>query len=447
MFSLYTILIAVILGVGITWALSRANDTLHPMVYLLPMCGFVYVYMPVSLYRSGEMLEYFSMAQVNSVQLLNLVCIGALVAGIRWGSGPVRRDSSRTDLHNFMLRPEVRQTMKTIGITLGVISLLAYFYRISTVGGFYAAYDDPKGGGWAQSGYIRELDLLVVPSIVLIYMSCFRRRVSVRTKLLIALFSTPLLLHGLLSARRGPTFLALATLIGGWYLVQNRRPRLSQVVVGGSIIGLLLLVLVTFRGQIYLGSSFFTSGPAATELVEKSLEYSTKGTFGNEFMMGLYIVENADENDIRYWGRRYMTQLFVRPIPSAFWPTKYEDVGMEALKVNAGLLGMTDLQEEHPMIPPGSAPGFVASAYVEWGWGAPVFLLGLGWLYGMLWRRQLTYGGIWTVAYIGLLSTSVFFVAQAFLAVLFRLLVMFLPTYLVWKFSIASRSRPAPAYP
>ena len=434
MFELYTIGIFITSVAGCMWGVFRANDTLHPLVYLMPMAGFIYVYMPLSLYRSGEMTEYFSMSHIAYTQGFTLTCVIGLIVGVIWGSKSLRRDPNRVDRTEARLTPTARRRLTVMGLFFGAASFLAYLYRISIVGGFYEAYNDPKGGGWAASGYIRELDLLIVPAITMIYMGYSNTRMPMRMRLALAFLSTPLLIHGILSARRGPTFLGFAALIGGWYLVKNNRPSLSQLFIGGGTIGLLLLVLVTFRGEIFLGSAFLSGDSrSSTEIVQKSLEYSTKGSFGNEYMMALYIIRNAQENDTHYWGKRYLTQIFIRPIPSAIWPSKYEDVNMEVLKVSAGLLGTTNLEEEHPMIPPGSAPGFAGSAYVEFAWGAPLFLVFLGWLYGTVWRKQLIHGGLWRITYVALLATSVFFVAQAFLAVLFRLLVMVIPTFIVWK--------------
>lgn len=442
MFLLYTFLITLALFGGIVWGVNRANDTLHPLVYLMPMAGFIYVYMPLSLYRSGEMTEYFSLSHIAYTQGFTLLCTLGLIVGVIWGSKRLRRDPNRVDRTEAQLTPAARRRLTVMGLLFGAASFLAYLYRISIVGGFYEAYNDPKGGGWAASGYIRELDLLIVPAITMIYMGYSNTKMPMRMRLALGFLSTPLLIHGILSARRGPTFLALAALIGGWYLVKNYRPSLPQVAVGGGTIGLLLLVLVTFRGEIYLGSAFLSGeSRSSTEIVQESLEYSTAGTFGNEYMMALYIIRNSRDNDIHYWGKRYLTQIFIRPIPSAFWPTKYQDVNMEVLKVSAGLLGTANLEEEHPMIPPGSAPGFAGSAYVEFAWGAPIFLIFLGWLYGTVWRKQLVHGGLWRITYVALLATSVFFVAQAFLAVLFRLLVMIIPSLLAWKLNFLESAR------
>lgn len=432
MFDIYTIGIGILVLWGVLWGYGYANDTLHPFLYLMPMVGFIYVYMPVEIYQEGGLLRHFSMTEVTYVQGLNFLGIFGLALGGWWGSQGIRRDPGKVDVFSYTALLSDRHVLFRIGLALGALGLAAYLYQIANVGGFYAAYNDPKGGGWATSGYIREMNLMVVPSIVLIYMSRGEKPLELRHRFLIGILSSPLLVHGLLSARRGPTFLAIATLVGGWYLVRRRRPSIRTVIVGGASIGLLMLILVTYRGEIYLGSSFLTGDtPAATELVEKSLEQSTESSFANEYMYGTYVVLNSRDNVGHYWGARYLTQVFVRPIPSAIWPNKYDAVGMGVMRYQAGHLGTKNL-EEHPLIPLGSAPGVVASAYLEWGWGSPFFLFLLGWFYAFAWRKSLVRGGLWIVLYTVLMTTSAYLVAQTFISILFRVLLMTIPPVVLW---------------
>ncbi|MCS4155844.1 oligosaccharide repeat unit polymerase [Salinibacter ruber] len=433
MFELLLALTAGLIITGTVWGVVRYNDTLHPLVYLLPMAGFIYVYMPVQLYRNGGLQSYFTTGEMEFVQFLILLGVSGLVLGAVYGSRKIRRDPSRVDVLSFVMTDDTRRRLLRLGIILGAIGLLSYSYQLYNVGGFIEAYDSVKGGGWAASGYLRDLDYLIVPAVALVYLSRTDRPMKFDHWCLVGLLSFPFAARGFLTARRGPTFVFFAVLVGGWYLTRRRRPSVPTVAVGGTLIGLLLLALVTFRGQIYLGGSFFSGkAPPTEEVVESSLEWATTPSFGNEYMYGSYVVLNAREKDEHYWGRRYLTQLFVRPIPSSFWPNKYQAVGMEEIKVNAGQLLATDLSE-HPRMPKGSAPGFVGSAYVEWGlWIAPVFLFGLGWLYALVWRKTLVEGGLWTVMYLILVSMSVYFVAQSFYAMFYRLLLMGIPPIFGW---------------
>ncbi|MCS3685495.1 O-antigen polymerase [Salinibacter ruber] len=418
---------------GTVYGVVKYNDTLHPLVYLMPMAGFIYLYMPVQLHRQGGLRSYFTPDEIVFVQGVFIVGIGALIAGAIYGSRGLRRDPERVDAHSVAMTLSVRQTLFRLGVVLGVIGFAAYTYELYNVGGFIEAYDSVKGGGWASSGYLRDLDYLLVPAIALIYLSRTDQPMTIGHWVLVGLFSFPFAARGFLTARRGPTFIFFAVLIGGWYLTRRRRPSVPTLAVGGGLIGLTLLALVTFRGQIYLGGSFFTGeGPPTDEIVESSLSWATRPTLANEFMYGSYVVLNAREQGEHYWGARYATQTFVRPIPSAFWPNKYEAVGMEAIAVNSGQL-LTANIGEHPDVPKGAAPGFVGSAYVEWGLlGAPIFLFGIGWLYAWMWRKSLVEGGLWIVGYTILLAMAAYFIAQSFYAIFYRLLLMGIPPVFGW---------------
>jgi hypothetical protein len=323
-----------------------------------------------------------------------------------------------------------------MALLLGAVAVGLYAFGLSNVGGFVEAYDSVKGGGRASSGYLRDFTLLAIPAILLLFLNRRSYR-SITFWASIALFNFPLLIHGLLSARRGPTFMGLATLAVGGYLSRNRRPSAISVILGGAGVGLLLLVLVTFRSEIYLGSSFLQvgEGPSLGEVVTRTIEQRSEADAGNEFVYGSYVVLQAREENDHYWGTRYLTYAFIRPIPGFLWPTKYQDVGMESLFVNAGTMGSSadpDSESTYTDAPAGAAPGFIGDLYVEFSWGAVVAAFFLGWLFGFFWRRALVRGGIWYVVHVCALVLSLYFVAQTFEAIFFRFLVITIPTVLLW---------------
>jgi len=419
---------------GVLWGAFRFRDTLHPLVYLMPMAGFIYVYLPIQLRLKDGLQQYFTPEELVYVQGINLLGLLGLLIGCVYGSKRLQRDASRMDVFSAAMTPRLRQLFVRMGIAFGVFGFLTYAIQLYNVGGFVEAYDSVKGGGWSDSGYIRDLDYMLVPGIVFVYLSRVDRPLRFWDWVLIGVFSFPFAARGLLTARRGPTFLFFALVFGGWYLTRRRRPSLPTLAAGGGLIGLLLLTLVTFRSQIYLGSSFLTGDtPPVEEVVESSLEWVTTPSLHNEYLYGTYVIMNAREEEKHYYGRRYLTQLFVRPIPSSVWPNKYEDVGMGAVTTNGGVLFTENVVKEHPNVPVGAATAVVASAYVEWGWwGVPVFLFVIGWGYALAWRKSLVVGGVWTVVYTIFLVMSVYLVAQNFYAVFYRLLLMGIPPAVFW---------------
>lgn len=450
MFGLYTLLILLTAVAGVAWAVLWNRDTLHPLVFLLPASAYLYGFIPYTA-EVGTLQQYFTTADLQFVQGLNFACVCALTVGSVVGSSSLRRDGQRVDVHTYTSTFAWQSVLFRLSLLIGGLGVLLYIYNLSNVGGFIEAYDSAKGGGRAPSGYLRDFTLLSLPAIFLLYLSRSRLRLW-KDYLLLFAYSSPLLVHGLLSARRGPTFMGIAALAGGWYLTRHRRPKLPAVIGGGVAIGLLLLLLVTFRSQIYLGSSFFTDlSLSPDEAISQTIEQNTEVSAGNEFIYGAYAVLRTHRENSHHWGARYLTYIFVRPIPSFIWPDKYEDVGMESLLVNAGTLG-NDVRPGTKITiteaPAGAAPGFAGDLYVEFAWGAVPAAFFLGWFFGFVWRRSLIRGGIWLIIHGCVLSLSLYFVTQTIEAFLFRFLVVTIPTALFWmyanqRYGLSLRVRPS----
>ena len=434
MFELSTLGIAIICALGTLLGAFWYRDTLHPLVYTMPMVAFMYVIQPYQLTRDEALHVWFSTAELNFVQGLNLACIATFFLGTLVGSKGLRRNSKRLDVFSAFSSRQWRDRLFWAAVALGGLALTLYAYGLSNVGGFLAAYDSPKGGGWAGSGYLRDFTILSIPAIVLLFMSRQGAKFRSWDYMLLFSFLLPLLIHGLLSARRGPTFMGIVALVAGWYLSRNLRPSLWRVLSGGALVGFLLLALVTFRGEIYLGSAFFSEEtPSTGQVVEKAFSETTEMEGGNEFVYGTYTVVAANEKENFYWGRRYLTHLFVRPIPSSIWPTKYQDVGMGGLVTNAGTLieSSSPIYDELPL---GAAPGFVGDLFVEFQWGAAAATFVFGWFFAFGWRRMITHGGLWTPIYTVQMALSLYLISQTVEAVLVRFLVIVVPTSLAWLY-------------
>ena len=84
-----------------------------------------------------------------------------------------------------------------------------------------------------------------------------------------------------------------------------------------------MLFLASNRRNLYLGSE----RDVDTEAFEEALVVG-EGSGGQEFIYSSGLILSAEQLDHFYWGQRYFTLLFVRPIPTLIWPTKYEDLGL-----------------------------------------------------------------------------------------------------------------------
>jgi hypothetical protein len=209
-----------------------------------------------------------------------------------------------------------------------------------------------------------------------------------------------------------------------WYLNRGTRPPLLLTAGAGLLVGALMLFLVSNRGAIYMGSD--------SELTTEVTDIVERPDTGNEYIYGAGSMLSAEQTLKFFGGKRYLAEVLIRPIPSAVWPTKYEDFGLPELTHNAGTAeGLTETLGWAGA--DGAAPGFIADLWVEFRWFSMPTLWLLGRLYGRFWRNAQLRGGPWVAQYIVVAALSVYLVMQTMEAVIFRFLLMSLPIWLTWR--------------
>ncbi len=412
---------------GTLWAYDGSRDVFHPLMYLGPMMAFIYGWMPLKLDMAHGLEGFFHYDQLIFVQSMNLLGMLALVAGCLSCGCRVQA-----------LRPEppipaaLNRRLMVGGTILGLIGLTAWSLSIIEVGGFREAFGKPYSGGWDDSGYIRDASLLMFPAFLMILAAGVRRGLRLFHLMLIAPFLLPWMVQAFFTARRGPTFM-IAVMAGmSWYLYHAKRPAIVTMAIAGVTMGYFVLFLVVNRQSIYLGSDFsFTTDVSG--MVEKP-------DTGNEFIYGTGSLLSAEQRGRFFWGRRYAAQLLVRPIPRAVWPNKYADFGVPELEHNAGTgEGFADTLGWNGA--DGSAPGLIADLWLEFRWLAiPVMWL-IGRFYGSVWRKMRSDGGVWKAQYVIISALSIYLVMQTIEAVLFRMIELSLPIWLLWGAAPAARAR------
>lgn len=422
MFELLLWITAGVTILAIAIAFDGSRDVFHPMVYIGAMFLFLYSYMPLKLFYSGQLSTYFTEAQLISIQILNLAGVlafatGCLLAGVRL---PRRSLATATT-------PNTERRLVTGGAIAGGLGLMCWVISIANVGGFVNAFSHSYGGGWDDSGYVRDGSILLLAGVVLLHAAIAAGRPRLISVLLLITFGTPWFVQALLTSRRGPTFTFCVVAIASWFLYRNRRPPVLLTALSGLVLGYFIMFLVANRSNIHLGSDMDFNG-------DVSAVAETSDT-GNEFVYGTGAVMSAKRTGHYYWGRRYLAQVAVRPIPSSIWPTKYVDFGVPELLQNAGTgegfgdaLGWVGA--------PGSAPGIVSDLWLEFWWlSVPVLgLIGFG--YGWLWRRAVLEGGPWTTQYAVFFALSIYLVMQTMEAVIFRSVVLSIPIWLTWNWAL-----------
>lgn len=412
---------------GAMIAYDGSRDVFHPLIFIGPMFAFIYGWMPVKLLLSGDIFTFFDTDQLIHVQWINLLGVAAFVGGcLAAGARRPRQKSIPAAL------PAAAAQRFAIGAGLvGGIGLAAWLTLIIKSGGPSQAFGTAYNGGWDDSGYVRDGSILLLAGVLLTFTAIGIDRLRTVYAVLLGVFTLPWLIQAILTSRRGPTF-ALATVIGmGWFLNRRKRPPMLAVCLSGLALGWLVLFLVTNRNQIYLGSDMSFTTDVTT--------FAETANTGNEYIYGSGALLASEREDKHFWGKRYLAQVLVRPIPTSVWPTKYEDFGVAELLHNAGTGGgIAETMGWRGA--DGSAPGIVADLWLEFSWLAVPILLLFGWSFGKCWRKAVTKGGAWTAQYAVLSALSIYLVMQTMEAVIFRLVLLSLPIWLVSKWAVRIRA-------
>lgn len=425
----------VILG-AMALAYSRSRDALHPLMFLGPMLLFVYVIRPGMLLYRDQLQMFMTIEQVAFAQMFFCISIAMLCCGALWGSG------SRRGRVWFGIDSSMRRRLVKLGWLLGILAVGSYWYCLHRSGGFLTVYSRAKGQFSAGSGWINELVNFSIPAVVLMVLAWNGDRRYRHYLLPAAVFASPLLMHGLFGARRGPTFMILAAALVAWYVRSKQRVSLWKVTTRFGLICLLAMFLVSQRKNIYLGSEFDVDmGNFWNRISAEEVNHS------DDTVLMYGFVNAVADSGTCFWGLRYAATYLVRPIPRQLWPTKYNDLGLGWMVKQTEFGGIPDDQWQAILgwVPVrGSAVGFAGDLFIEVRWGAPIGCFFLGWFFGYLWRSASRHGGLWTLLYVQSAALSIYVPTQSVSAVFHRFLFMAVPTYFIWKYYIGRTSSPMP---
>jgi hypothetical protein len=411
----------VVVALGMWYAYAGSRDVFHPLMFIGPMMLFMYAWMPWKLNNSGGLEGFFQTDQLIFVQGINvagMLCfvLGCLSIGCRLPASPPAEPMSA----------RAARALVVVALIIGLIGFAAWAKTILEVGGLRAAFSTSYQGGWDDNGYVRDGALLMFPAFLLILATAIRLGFKLSYLGMLLLFIGPWSMQALFTARRGPTFMIFIMIAMGWYLNHRTRPSLIATGAAGLLLGVGLMFLVINRGNIYMGSD--------QQLTTDVSGIADKADTGNEYIYGTGAILSAEQRHSFYWGRRYMAQIVVRPIPHTIWPDKYADFGLNEMLHNGGTgegfaetLGWEGAD--------GSAPGIIADLWLEFRWLNFPFLFLMGQLYARAWRRTHTHGGPWVTEYILMSALSIYFVMQTMEAVIFRLLILSIPVWIAWFFA------------
>ncbi len=432
MFPLYAAATGLVLLVTFLFVCFRHKDPFHPAVFLTPMCGYLWGFIPWVHHSRGLLADYPpSFAQESFAQLVIFLCNAALCIGLV--SASPRKNWKHSSVRMTVLTAEASDKLRTVGFVLAGIALFVYWLQLLKAGGFIRAFSRGKGGGASLgSGYLNELVLLCLPAVMIYLFSRARSAFTIGTLFTCLLILSPLLLQGLLGGRRGPTFLACAALGAGWYVFRGKRPPLIIALVGIAMSGLLMLFLVSERRELYIGAEYqFESESFKSTVIPSELNP------GSTTVSAWNTIIACDYFERFYLGRRFFAQLVVRPIPRQIWPTKYEDLGVAWMVTNPGSGSFSPaewIRATGALPVAGSANGFAADSFLEFGWGCLLLCWAAGFFYAFLWKKSITHRGIWVLLYLEAGAVSVYLVSQGMMSAwMYRFLFLAGPTVLIWK--------------
>jgi oligosaccharide repeat unit polymerase len=415
------------------------GDPLMPTVVFGPMLFYVYAYSPAMLMYHGQLEEFLlTPEQLEYVGLINLSGVTLFCIGCLSSSRAVRYDiRGRTGglLKQVELDDRTRGRLFNISRVLGIIGVAAFCYMVYASGGPAEVFSKPKPFLQAPSGFIKEMPMMAYPAIVLLAMTLRGQRIHARHLALALFFASPHLIMGSLGGRRGPAFLIMCTLAASWYIAKNRRPKLKSVLGMLITLGIVMLFLVSNRKNVFIGSEREIDTQAFTNRLTVA-----EASEDQEFVYSSGLILTADYKQQFYWGLRYFSLLFVRPIPRQIWPTKYEDLGLGWMVTDPATGGFDDRDwyEAVGFVPArGAAGGFVADLFIEFWWYGLIGCYLIGRLYGYCWAHSNHSGQFWTILYVELLALSVYLPAQSVGAWLFPAIILTGSTWLVWQRIVA----------
>ena len=378
-------------------------------------------------------------SDVEFVLLVNLLSILGFCLGI------CHYRRSATDQQRFQILEQetttaVRRMFYLLGLLLGTMAFASFWYMVFSSGGPVKLFLQAKPNFGRRSGYIGEMPMLTFPALFLLAAAWQGRRFTFPRFMIAFYVASTQISFSVIGKRRGTIFLTSAVLAAFWYVVRNKKPNWKAMIGGTCALGLVLLYVAANRSS----NALTNIGEGNNARLANVLTVNTL-IAGDEFISSAGVILTSDYFQNHYWGKRILVIIFIRPIPSFLWESKWEFFGLQNLKYQPGGGGMDKSQWLEAVgfkTTSGSATGFAADAFLEWSWGGIIACYVLGRGFGFLWKKWVSTGGVWTVLYLESMILSVFLPSQSLGAWLYRFLLLSIPTAIIFRALRPSRPRP-----
>lgn len=430
--TLLLILATLFLGACAYLGYRRTGDPLHPAVILSPLFFLGMVLEPAQRLLHPEIVEFFpNYRGVSFAMTVQYIGMAFFFAGMLSTVTSIGLGRNSLSLLDLTLDDRKLRKIRTVAWSLACFASFGYWYGIYLNGGFIRSYSTGKGGGLASmSGYLGEAQNLGVVAVVFYAISLQRSGLRFINVIAALLMMSPTLLQATFGGRRGPMFIAGASLFVSYFIAIGRVPKLKQIVPMLAVLLIGVVFIGSQRENLYFGSERGINLPAFLEAL-----FGAQVQRGDNFVASAGATIAIYEMDDYHWGRRFITTYLVRPIPRELWPTKYDDIsnllyGKPFLEIQNAHYDWIDILGWRPTN--GYAVNSIVDQFWEFSWGYVVVL----WLFGrglsFIWYKFRTVGGYWFICYFIVVSLSIYLPTQSFSAFAHRFLYLSLMSYGIW---------------
>jgi len=425
--------LAVLISMTFYKAFRGKIHTLSLILLAGAVFAFLYVIQPAYTLTTGAIYHFLDDWQIFK----GIVVPAIMYIFLLWGWFSGMKKTGRTNKAAPDMLWNYRR-LYIVGFLLAAVGSFIFSFFIQSSGGINVFYGAPHatGGAWQeQTAYIYFAEYLVYPGLVLMILTCVRRKGSAIRWFPILLFSLLMLMHSILIASRG-VFFSLVVSVGlSYYLSKKKMPNVRTVIIGGIIVGLIVLLLVGYRDLLYLGepastyqrTTFNEALFSTVELNESSI---MNGYTGNEFIFSAAIIDTLDKLQKYHLGINWIYRVTAHMIPRILWPDKpyaWDSPGIDGADI---------FSEVGYKVSLGAAPGIVGDLYLQFGLAAVFFFFLLGWVSAYLFKkvrvsddpRVITAYTIWY-------AWGLHLFAQGFGAVIVPYIYIMVPTLLLMNFA------------
>jgi hypothetical protein len=362
----------------------RGNEILAFPTLVSFLWGYIYVFLPFILY--AEYPDLFLDDQWDFFQLSAF--LGILSLNVGWRIVFSRKSNSM--IHPYNSKYDLRKLQN-----------ISLFFILVGIAGFQS-FIRSESGYQGASGYWYLLFLVSYPavSICVATMSLSPKLRSPLVWGVLILFCLLLFLPLLNGTRRGPTYTAIISVVAGYSAVRKSIPKFF-IVSSFSLAGVLMLVLLFIRTSASSQEDGFR--------IQDILVGRAQKLSDNEYYNHCQMIQANLDTGLYQYGTTHLG-IFLNWIPRQIWPDKPgRSVGFfpEAFKT-------LDASEKNNLGFGGSW-GPVADAFNNYWYFFPVFLMAVGGVTALFFRRVVATDALnWKLHNVGLLAASHWFVAQCF---------------------------------